>query len=99
MLAILNPGPIYLIAMQTLAIVHLDTTAGAMRVTVSEDNDGTLIAERRGAQIPHTYPVKVGQMPRTDESIDEDASELVKIAIGEIETFAEVTGAKQIKVS
>lgn len=85
--------------MQTLAIVHLETTAGAMRVTVSEENDGTLIAERRGSQIPHTHPVKVGQMPRTGETLDDDASELVKIAIGEIETFAEVTGAKQIRVA
>lgn len=85
--------------MQTLAIVHLDTTAGAMRVTVSEENDGTLVAERRGSQIPHTHPVRVGRMPRTGETIDDDASELVKLAIGEIETFAEVTGARQVRFS
>jgi len=85
--------------MQTLAIVHLDTSAGAIRVSVSEEEDGTLIAERIGSQVPHVYPVKVGRLTPTGGSIDDDATQLVKLAIDDIETFAEVTAARQIQLS
>jgi hypothetical protein len=82
---------------QTLAIVHLDTTAGPMRISISEEEDGTLFAERVCSRLPHVFPVRTGSLKKS-RSLNRDATKLVQEAIDDIESFAEVTAARQIEL-
>ena len=84
--------------METLAVVHLETTAGSMRVSVSQAADGTLIAERIGAEWPFLFPIKVGEAMTSDDNLDDDATKLIQSAVDEIEEIAEVLAAKQIRM-
>jgi hypothetical protein len=92
----MNPLP--RIQPQTLAIVHLDTSAGPMRISVSEEEDGTLFAERVCSRMPHVFPVRTGTMKKRSRSLNRDASKLVQEAIDDIESFAEVKAARQINL-
>ena len=81
----------------TLAIVHFATSAGSIRVSVSQVPDGTLVAERIGSKWPYVFPVKVAEIS-PGEDLDEDASTLFQLAVDDIETFAEITETRPLKL-
>ena len=84
--------------MHTLAVVHLDTTAGAIRISVSEGVDGTLIAERVGAEWPFVFPVEVGKVLSSEESFSHDIGQLIQSAVEEVGTIAEIKASMPIEL-
>jgi len=81
---------------EILAIIHLDTSAGAIRVTVSEDEHGTLFAERAGSHLRHLFPVRLARRKRSRRSLNYQANKLLEEAIEDIGTFADIMNARQI---
>jgi hypothetical protein len=67
--------------MFTLAIIHVDTTNGPCRLTLSEELDGTLVIERNGSG----YQSKVAEIRPMDDDPREDANSLLRIGLNDIE--------------